>query len=344
MLRKEIDLIGRQLAITSDATKDKNITEDKFSELKKEIEKLENKKEELTQKLSYFDPAIAAQFRTSTPINQESPMEIEDNLRRKRTATSPELNRSFSESDLSQTAKKLKDGSITSFLTSAPKYQQKTGEEGFNQAQNSRRNLNQINSQPQSRKSSITSTKTPKKLKTKPRQEDTQIIPPTKTEDDLEKTSTQNNQQQNVQLTNSTKKPNQTGNPAHSNSSENSNNEKIWERFKKEQTFKKSNITKQDFELIINFYLKYQEIDPQTTKTEQNTIIKEIQSIKSSNANTQERVDKTLKQIEEVKTLLTKNAQKLEHRINEVDKTVHSLERNQKIEETKEKSSWGVVK
>lgn len=71
-------------------------------------------------------------------------MEIEDNLRRKITAISPELNRSFSESDLSQTAKKLKDGSITSFLTSAPKYQQKTGEEGLNQAPNSRRNSNQI--------------------------------------------------------------------------------------------------------------------------------------------------------------------------------------------------------
>lgn len=212
ILRKEIGSIGIQLAITSDATKDKNITEDTFSELKKEIEKLENKKEELTQKLSYFDPDIAAQFRTSTPINEETPMETEDNLRRKRTATSPELNRSFSESDLSQTAKKLKDGSITSFLTSASKFQLKTGKEGLNQASNSRRNSNQINSnpnsQPQSRKSSITSMKTPKKLKTNLRQEDTQITPSTKTQDDLEKTSTQNNQQQIIQLTNSTKEPN----------------------------------------------------------------------------------------------------------------------------------------
>lgn len=86
--------------------------------------------------------------------------------------------------------------------------------------------------------------------------------------------------------------------------------------------------------------MKHQEVNSQTIETDQNTVIREPQTIKTSNTNTQEKIDKTLKQIEEVKTLITKNTQKLDQKINEIDRTVQSPE---KIEESKEKSSWSSI-
>lgn len=91
ILNKELESIGLKLAQLSDSTKDKNISEKKRDEIMQELKKLENTKELLTQKLSYFNPTIAAQFRTSTPVE---PMETEEELRRKRNASTSEFNRS----------------------------------------------------------------------------------------------------------------------------------------------------------------------------------------------------------------------------------------------------------
>ncbi|CAH0390637.1 unnamed protein product [Bemisia tabaci] len=76
ILRKEILTISLEMAKTSDATKDKNLNEKMKEELFSKLKILEEKKEALTQKLSSFNPAIANQFRTSTPTAQVEIMDL----------------------------------------------------------------------------------------------------------------------------------------------------------------------------------------------------------------------------------------------------------------------------
>ncbi|CAH0383373.1 unnamed protein product [Bemisia tabaci] len=179
ILNKEIENIGIQLAQLSDSCKDKNISDRKRNEIMQELKELEDKKEVLTQKFSYFDPIIAAQFRTSTPIE---PMEIGEETRRKRIASTSELNRSFIDTDLSQAVKKLRDGTITSYLTSKFKNSQEKDDEDFTLVTNRRRKSHQTknasNSQQSSRSSSTSNTKIPKKIKTNQQQKDNQTTSP----------------------------------------------------------------------------------------------------------------------------------------------------------------------
>ncbi|CAH0384782.1 unnamed protein product [Bemisia tabaci] len=322
-LEQEINKISLQLASLSDSTKDKNMVEEKRNEIKRQIDELECKKEMLTQKLSYYDPKIAAQFRTSTPTGLAQPMDVEEDLHRKRNASSSELNRSFSDSDLTQTSKKWKDGNIISWMNKNPK---KTDNDGFTLVRHRRKNLNtnssNPNSQPQSRESGISNTKIPKKLKTAPQQERNQNIP------------------LNSQVPKSTVTPPE--NEKHATSKEERNpKEDIWNAFKDEQICTKLNMKKQDFVQIIEFYTRFQNSGATSSKDmDQHSINKEIQAIMDDNKRTSKKVDDTLSLIKEINKTLMKNTNILENKMNKVDKTVQSLELQQKKEAKTEKASY----
>ncbi|CAH0384637.1 unnamed protein product [Bemisia tabaci] len=347
ILKEEIQEIGIKLALLSDSTKNKNMSEGNRQEIFEEIQRLETTKELLTQKLSTFNPIIANQFRTSTPIIQDSPMDTEEDRNRKRNASNTEMNRSFSDTDLSQTAKKLKDGSITSFLTFEPQTTKKNkNEEGFTQVINKRKKSyltkNTINNKQSKIVSSNSNTKSSRNPELKPQQKETQTVPPKKPTNDSKETTAQSNQQtlpskpSNVSNRSGQQQMKETKKKEEENLNSSDSIKKIWEMFKKDPIDKKLNISSEDFETIINYYLKHQNITSDLTKdkSEQNTVIEEIRKINTSN---QEKMEKSLKQME---SMITKNTQKLEQKIADINKTVHYIEKTQKTEENKEKASW----
>ncbi|CAH0384639.1 unnamed protein product [Bemisia tabaci] len=337
-IREEITHLALEMAKASDSSKNQNLSSSEKEEILKMVKLLEQKKEELTKTLPSYDPRIAENFRTSTPEG----MDIEIGTR-KRTASESNLNRSFSESDISQPNRKLKNSSMTSFLL--PKKPDQKTQESDGQSESQRKTESETDKVgftlvargrekfrvPRSNSKTPKPKSSQRKTTTKPT-----INTPPPTND------TQKPQTENANKPNQNPKPSTTTENTSKENDENQINKNtdttdqiqtLWEKYIKSYPTPDANALQRHFRNIYKF-LKEQDTN-QTKKQDNSTIqlTKEIQEIKQEQIESKQKQEEITKDVKEIKKMLETNNKSVQNTIKQIDKTTQQLGRQNKKEE-----------